>query len=75
MDGPRPQVEAGNTEDTFAVYRGNPATNIDSNLGSPLDAPAVWRYSAKNALESPSVPAVDRFRKAIAEAEKALAGP
>ncbi len=30
----------------------------------------VWRYTAKNALQSPSVPAVDEFKKAITEAEK-----
>lgn len=58
----RPQVEAGQTEDMMAVYRGK--------RDDALDSPAVWRYSAKDALESPSVPAVDRFRKLIAEAEK-----
>jgi hypothetical protein len=46
----------------MAVYRGN--------TDHALDSPAVWRYSAKDALESPSVPAVDVFRKLIAEAEK-----
>ena len=35
-----------------------------------LDAPAVWRYSAKDALRSPDVPAVDVFRNLIKEAEK-----
>ncbi|AXC15278.1 hypothetical protein ACPOL_6034 [Acidisarcina polymorpha] len=47
--------------------------NKDDPNWSPLDAPAVWRYMARNALESPSVPAVDAFRKAIAESEKQLA--
>lgn len=66
---PHPEVEAGPAEDTFAVYRGN-ADNPNSN---PLDGAPVWRYSRKNALESPSVPAVAAFRKAIAESEKQLA--
>jgi hypothetical protein len=66
---PRPQVEAGSSQDMFAVYRGN-KDELDWNA---LDAPAVWRYSGKNALASPSVPAVDVFRKLIAETEKQLA--
>jgi hypothetical protein len=52
----------------FIVYRGS----VDTLL-SPLDAPPVWRYSAKDALASPSVPAVEAFRKLIAESEKELA--
>ncbi len=35
----------------------------------------VWRYTAKDALESPGVPAVEVFRKLIADSEKQLAGP
>lgn len=70
---PHPQMEVGGTQDTFAVYRGDPNhTNPDSN---PLDSPSVWRYIAKDALSSPGVPAVDAFRKAINDSEKALAGP
>jgi hypothetical protein len=72
---PHPQIEASAPDDTFAVYRGNPAYIITAaNSDNPLDAPPVWRYIAKDALESPSVPAVE-FRKVIAESEKALAGP
>ncbi len=59
---PSPQIEAGPTQDMFAVYRGK--------RGDALDSPAVWRYIAKDALQSPGVPAVDAFRKLIAEAEK-----
>jgi hypothetical protein len=59
---PSPQVEVGQAEDTFGVFRGK--------RDNPLDYPAVWRYSAKDALRSPSVPVVDQFRKLIAEAEK-----
>ena len=65
---PEPQIEAGSRQDMFVVYRGS----MDS-IWSPLDAPAVWRYSGKDALASPSVPAVEAFRKLIAESEKELA--
>jgi hypothetical protein len=64
--GPKPQVEVGPSQDMFVVYRGN--------LYNPLDSPPVWRYSAKDALQSPGVPAVEVFRKLIAESEKQLAG-
>lgn len=64
---PRPQVETGSAQDTFAVYRGS------GDINNPLDAPAAWRYAASDALQSPSVPAVDKFRKAIADTEKAAA--
>lgn len=67
-DAPHPQVEVGSSQDIFVVYRGTADPN-----SSPLDTPAVWRYSAKNALASPSVPAVEAFRKLVAESEKQLA--
>ncbi|MEA2260284.1 MAG: hypothetical protein QOJ51_3109 [Acidobacteriaceae bacterium] len=66
--GPRPQVEAGESQDMFVVYRGNK----ENPAGSPLDFPAVWRYSATDALASPEVPAVDVFRDVISKSEKAL---
>jgi hypothetical protein len=59
---PSPQLEVGAADDVFAVYRGK--------RERALDASAVWRYSARDALSSPAVPAVDRFKKLIAEAEK-----
>jgi len=59
---PTPQIEAGMTDDMFAVYQGG--------AGNPLDGPAAWRYMNKNALKSPNVPAVAEFRKAIEEAER-----
>lgn len=59
---PAPQIEAGMTDDMFVVYQGG--------AGSPLDGPPIWRYMSKDALKSPSVPAVAEFRKAIEEAEK-----
>ena len=59
---PTPQIEAGMADDMFVVYQGG--------AGNPLDGPAAWRYMNKDALKSPSVPAVAEFRKAIEEAEK-----
>jgi hypothetical protein len=60
--GPHPQVEVGEPEDTFAVYRGQ--------RDNPLDSSPVWRYMGQDALRAPAVPAVDAFRKAVVEAEK-----
>jgi hypothetical protein len=62
--GAHPQTEIGPSQDTLAVYRGQ--------LKNPLDSPAVWRYMAKDALSSPTVPAVAQFRKAIDDSEKQL---
>jgi hypothetical protein len=62
---PHPQAEVSSTRDAFAVYRSRP---------DPLNAPAVWRYSAKDALAAPDVPAVEVFRKLVVESEKQLAG-
>ena len=62
--GPQVSKGIGPTDDMFEVYRGKePGTD-------PLDAPAVWRYVAKDCLRAPNVTAVDEFRKAIADAEK-----
>jgi hypothetical protein len=62
---PTPQMEVGQTEDSFLVYEGGG--------DRPLDRAPVWRYTAKDGLLSPAVPAVDAFRKAVADAEKAAA--
>lgn len=59
---PHPQAEVGPQEDMFAVYRGK--------RENATDYPAVWRFSGKDSLRSPGVPAVDAFRKLILEAEK-----
>jgi hypothetical protein len=64
---PSPQVEVGPAEDTFSVFRGGHGNE------DPLAFAPVWRYSAKNALQSPDVPAVEKFRKLMIEAEKQLA--
>ena len=62
----RPHItgnETGPSEDSFEVYRGR--------VDYPLDAPAVWRYVAKDALdEFPEVIAVEQFRNAVNEAER-----
>jgi hypothetical protein len=63
--GPHPQVEAGEPEDLVAIYRGK--------KDRPLETSPVWRYSGENALRSPGVPAIDVFRKLVAESEKQLA--
>src|SRR5215470_4820563 len=63
MGGPSPRAELSNGDDVFAVYLGK--------TQNPLDATPIWRYSSHDALQHPSVPAVDKFRKAIEQAEKA----
>ena len=62
QSGPHIGNGIGPSEDMFEVYRGGGE--------SPLDAPAVWRYTAKDCLRAPEVSAVEEFRKAIAAAEK-----
>ena len=57
------QTEIGAVDDSFAVYEGR--------VNNPLDEPPAWRYVAKDGLRPHSVPAVEEFRKAVAEAEKA----
>lgn len=64
QQGPRISNEVGPSEDMFSVYRGNSAAGA-------LDSPPVWRYMKKDCLRpTPQVPAVEEFRKALAEAEK-----
>ncbi len=60
--GPQLGSQIGPSEDMFEVYLGG--------IDHPLDAPPIWRYSAKNALNGPQVAAVEQFRKAIEESEK-----
>ena len=75
QNDPHPQMEVGSPDDTLAVYRGDSADSRDLSGENPLDGPPAWRYTAKDALKSPSVPAVNAFRQAITESEKALAKP
>jgi len=60
--GPHISNEVGSADDSFAVYRGG--------VEYPLDAPSIWRYTAKDSLRPPKMAAVEEFRKAIDEAEK-----
>lgn len=62
--GPHMGTEVGTSDDTLEVYRGR-------QQQPALDTSPVWRYSAKDALRAPTVSAVERFQKAITEAEKA----
>jgi hypothetical protein len=57
------RTEVTTPDHTFLVYM--------SGSETPLDGTPIWQYVAKDGLKSPSVPAVDAFRKAIAETEKA----
>jgi hypothetical protein len=59
------QTEVGTVYDSFIVYEGH--------VDNPLNNPPAWRYVANDALHSHDVPAVEQFRKAIAEAEKSAA--
>jgi hypothetical protein len=61
--GIAPQTEIGEADDSFLVYEGG--------SDSPLDRAPVWRYITKDGLQPHTVPAVDAFRKAVADAEKA----
>ena len=65
QQGPHPQTEIGEADDSFAVYEGH--------VENPLDSSPAWRYVARDGLRSHTVPAVAEFRKAVAEAEKAAA--
>ena len=60
-----PGMEVGGGDDLFRVYLGG--------VQYPLDNAAIWTYSGKNALRPPELTAVEQFRKAIEEAEKAAA--
>jgi len=58
-----PGAQVGGADDTFRVYQGGG--------DYPLDGPALWSYIAKDGLKPPEVAAVEKFKKAIEEAEKA----
>jgi hypothetical protein len=63
--GSHPQMEVGSGDDSFVVYEGQQP--------HAMDGIAAWRWVKKNALHPHDVPAVEEFRKAIVEAEKAAA--
>lgn len=60
-----PGTQFGGGEDTFKVYQGG--------VQYPLDASPIWSYSGIDALRPPNVEAVEKFRKAYEETEKAVA--
>jgi hypothetical protein len=59
-----PGMEVGSSDDMFEVFR----ADIYTGRGAP-----VWQYVAKDGLKPPSVTAVEQFRKAVEESEKAAA--
>lgn len=59
------QAEISAPDDSFFVY--------DGHTEAPLDSSAIWRYVGPDGLRPHSVPAVDAFRKAVAETEKIAA--
>lgn len=62
--GPRLGTEISASEDTLQLYLGG--------NDYPLDSPAIWRYTAKDALHPPKVPGIEELRKTINETEKAI---
>ena len=66
MDGRAPPgMQIGSEDDLLKVYLGN--------VQYPLDSSPVWSYMGHDALRAPSVLAVEQFRKAVEESEKAAA--
>jgi hypothetical protein len=64
-DKPHPGMAVGAKDDIFEVFQGG--------VPYPVDHAPVWRLSAKDGLKPPTVSAVEQFRKAIEESEKAAA--
>jgi hypothetical protein len=64
-DTPHTQMEISDAEDSFEVYQGN--------VSNPLDTAPGFRSRAKDGLHPHNVPAVDVFKKAVTDAEKAAA--
>jgi hypothetical protein len=64
---PSEGTQIGGSDDRMTVYLGG--------VDYPLDGAPIWNYAGKDALKAPDVKAVEEFRKAIAEAEKAAHPP
>lgn len=58
-------VEVGAEDDVFKVFQGG------ASIAFPVDSPPLWMYVAKDGLKPPRVAAVEEFRKAVEESEKA----
>ena len=58
-------VEAGAAEDSFVVYQGGVPFSVGDHI--------LWKHIERDGLHTPDLPAVEQFRKAIEEAEKAAA--
>ena len=61
-DSTRLGTSVTGSDDLFEVYQGN--------TRYPLDGIVVWRYSGRDGLKSPNVPAVAAFQKAIEDSVK-----
>jgi hypothetical protein len=62
VDTPRIGTGAAYGDDLFEVHQGN--------QHDPIESPILWRYSGRDGLKSPRLPAVEAFRAAIEEAEE-----
>lgn len=71
--GPRIRNEVGPAEDLLEVYRGGTEFPLAPSArdGKGPSSPPIWRYMAERALEEPRVEAVEEFKKALSETEKA----
>ena len=59
--------EVGAENDMFEVFLGG------MDIAYPVDNAPVWKYIAKDGLKPPRVAAIQEFRKAVEESEKAAA--
>jgi hypothetical protein len=64
-DRPHRGMEVGAQDDTFMEFQGG--------VPYPVDNAPVWKHIAKDGLKAPGVAAVEQFRKAVEESEKAAA--
>src|SRR3974390_3085152 len=60
---PSEGAQVGGSDDRLAAYLGG--------VEYPLDASPIWTWMGQDALKGPEVKAVEEFRKAVAEGEKA----
>ncbi len=70
---PRLGTEIGSADDLLEVYLGRTPRVDDASRKAtqyPLEKPAIWFYTATDALKAPRVEAVAKFREAVEAAEK-----